>query len=70
MNTLLDHFSKLGMTQAELAERLGVRPPTVSDWLRGVKRPKPCRVPDLARELRVSPERLFTLLYQPKRTGR
>lgn len=63
MKTLADHLDRAGITQARLAERLNVSQPTVSDWVRGVKKPRPSKVPELARVLGIPVSRLFVDLY-------
>jgi len=44
-----------GLTQADLADRLGVVPSTVSFWESGTTIPEPKRIPELAKVLGVSP---------------
>jgi tetratricopeptide (TPR) repeat protein/DNA-binding XRE family transcriptional regulator len=52
----------VGLTQEQLAERLGVERTTVVRWERGETRPLPWIWPKLARALKVSAERLEELL--------
>ena len=48
-----------GMSQLELAARLGVGQPTVSNWESGYAVPRTQQLPDIARVLQVSIDRLF-----------
>lgn len=46
----------VGMTQAELAERLGVEPPSVSRWESGGYSPRPSRLAEMAKILGRPPD--------------
>ena len=50
---------KLKMTQAELAEKLGVRQSTISQWESGISVPRADKLPQLARLLGCSIDELF-----------
>lgn len=54
-----DRRTALGVTQAELAERLGIRQPAVSAWERGTAYPSPELYLPLARELDTDVETLL-----------
>jgi tetratricopeptide (TPR) repeat protein/DNA-binding XRE family transcriptional regulator len=54
----------VGLTQAQLAERLNVERTTVVRWERGQAQPLPWLRPKLAKALRVSPERIDDLLVR------
>ena len=51
--------AKMGMTQAELADALGVRYQTVSKWELGITLPDIALLPDLADQFNVSLDELF-----------
>jgi transcriptional regulator with XRE-family HTH domain len=51
------------ISQSELARRLGVSQPTVSDWISGKKTPSGDKVLSLAKEMGVTPERVLKFLY-------
>jgi transcriptional regulator with XRE-family HTH domain len=52
----------VGLTQEQLAERLGVERTTVMRWERGQTQPQPWLRPQLAKALRVSADRIEELL--------
>ncbi len=54
----------LGMTQTELARRLGVRGATVSKWECGGSIPEPEQYPKLAEVFSITPEEV-TYLFAP-----
>ena len=48
-----------GLTQTELADRMGVHPQTISKWERGISQPDISQLAALASALGVSIEELF-----------
>src|SRR5690242_12847673 len=50
------------MNQSQLAEALGVRQKTVSDWERGTARPRPAHMKNLCDVLGVTPDELLAAL--------
>jgi tetratricopeptide (TPR) repeat protein/transcriptional regulator with XRE-family HTH domain len=56
----------LGLTQEQLAELLGVDRITVARWEWGESEPLPWIRPELAKALKVSPERIEALLVRPE----
>lgn len=70
MTALAKHIERAGITQTLIAETLGVSHPTVSDWVRGVKRPKPERVFALAKLLGIPESQLYSDLYSPRKNRR
>lgn len=58
---LKDALYALGITQKELAKRIGVNPVTVSRYLSGGQFPDPELIPPLCRALKVSSDWLFGL---------
>lgn len=48
-----------GLTQTELASRLGLAPNTVCQWESGDRKPPSDRIPDLARALGCGIEELY-----------
>lgn len=48
-----------GFTQQELAERINVSVSSLSNMERGIRKPKPFLLENIARALEVSPEELF-----------
>jgi transcriptional regulator with XRE-family HTH domain len=55
-----------GMTQQEIAEKMGVHQPKVSEWLRGLRTPNSKTILKLAEVLQESPEELMLKLQQIK----
>ncbi len=55
-----------GLTQENLADKLGVSPLTVFLWEHGKRYPRPGNVPRLAKVLHVAPEDLILLLNTNK----
>jgi len=53
---LTARLERLGMSQVELADAIGVTASTVSRWTHGSRTPIDAIIPDLARALRVPPE--------------
>ena len=51
----------IGISQCEMAERLGVKQGIISAWERGTNEPPINRIPDIAREYRIAPEELFDI---------
>ncbi len=49
MKALRRYLEDEGMTQKQLAEKLGVKQPSVNDWLTGRKYPTGPRLRDIAR---------------------
>ena len=54
----------LGFSQEYLAAVLGIERSTVARWERGVTDPRPWQRPELARQLKVTPEELYELLCE------
>lgn len=63
VNFIEKHLNDAGISQSELARRLGISQPTVSDWISGKKRPSGDKVLALAKELGIPPERVLKHLY-------
>ncbi len=63
VNFIEKHIRDAGISQSELARRLGVSQPTVSDWIAGKKTPSGDKVLLLAREMGIAPERVLKQLY-------
>jgi transcriptional regulator with XRE-family HTH domain len=55
-----------GMTQQEIAEKMGVHQPKVSEWLRGLRTPNSKTILKLAEVLQETPEELMLKLQQIK----
>lgn len=51
-----------GLTQTELAKKLGTTTGSVGSWERGEFAPRPKRVPQLAEILGVEPKEIFLIL--------
>ena len=51
---------KLGMSQAELAQKMGVRQNTISGWERGTRQPSIAKIKQLALSLECSIEDLLS----------
>ena len=62
-NEIRRYRLRLGLTQRELAKRLGVRLATFSDWERGVTCPSMPMVFKLARLLNILAEGLYPEMY-------
>ena len=54
------------MTQLEIAEKMGVHQPKVSEWLRGLRTPNSKTILKLAEVLQETPEELMLKLQQIK----
>jgi transcriptional regulator with XRE-family HTH domain len=63
VNFIEKYIRDSGISQSELARRLGVSQPTVSDWISGKKTPSGDKVLSLAKEMGVTPERVLKFLY-------
>ena len=63
MNLIEKYIRDVGISQSELARRLGVSQPTVSDWIAGKKTPSGDKVLSLAKEMGITPERVLKQLY-------
>jgi transcriptional regulator with XRE-family HTH domain len=63
VNFIEKYIRDSGISQSELARRLGVSQPTVSDWISGKKTPSGDKVLSLAKEMDVTPERVLKYLY-------
>ena len=55
-----------GMTQHEIAEKMGVHQPKISEWLRGLRTPNSKTILKLAEVLKEQPEDLLIKLQQIK----
>jgi transcriptional regulator with XRE-family HTH domain len=55
-----------GMTQQEIAEKMGVHQPKVSEWLRGLRTPNSKTILKLAEVLQETPEELMLKLQKIK----
>jgi transcriptional regulator with XRE-family HTH domain len=65
--TLVRRRRALGISQSDLARRLGVQQQTVSRWENGDSVPRPVRIVQLAAELHVGPDDLLRSAgYMPK----
>ncbi len=62
MTTLVTHRLAKGLTQGQLASRMGVHLSTVSAWETGRAVPQPSRLPELARMLGIDPLKLARLM--------
>jgi transcriptional regulator with XRE-family HTH domain len=62
---LRDQMRLLGLSQADVAARVGVRQQTVSKWLTGETQPRVKLLPALADTLGVTPADLSTALVAP-----
>lgn len=56
-----------GLTQAELAERAGIRQQRVAEWERGVHLPRPAAQRQLAEALGVTPAQVFEAIEESAR---
>lgn len=54
-NSIARYLEKSGKSQKTFADELGVSQPTVSDWVRGEKKPEGENVTKVARALGVKP---------------
>lgn len=70
MTPLAKYIERSGLTQSAVGDAVGVSYPTVSDWVRGVKRPRPERVAALAKVLAVPESELYSVLYSPRKNRR
>jgi transcriptional regulator with XRE-family HTH domain len=64
VNFIEKYLTEAGISQSELARRLGVSQPTVSDWIAEKKRPSGDKVLALAKEMGISVERVLKYLYE------
>ena len=55
-----------GMTQQEIAEKMGCKQPHVSDWLNGNRNPSPKNLMKLSYVLDISPYKLVEILQLSK----
>ena len=63
---LAPNLRRAGMTQAELARRIGVSKTSVSQWIRGGMSPQADLLPKIAKELDCSIDSLFRIpLFPP-----
>jgi transcriptional regulator with XRE-family HTH domain len=65
METVRDARERLSFTQEELAERCGCHATTISHIERGREQPSLELFAHMARELKITPTRLLTLLRKP-----
>ena len=59
MERLREYMTSSGLTQAELARRLGVSQPTVSDWLSGNIKPTVRRLLTISKKTGISVDELL-----------
>ena len=58
---LWDQWEYLGLTQAELAENLGLTQALITNYERGLHNPPTTRLPDIAKALGIGVEQLYVL---------
>ena len=58
-----------GMTQQEIADKMGVHQPKVSEWLRGLRTPNSKTIVKLAEVLQETPEDLLLKLQSMKNSN-
>jgi transcriptional regulator with XRE-family HTH domain len=68
MNYLKFHRMTLGLTQAQVAKKAGIRQGTYCDYERGLKRPRPITHKRLAEALQRPPEEFTARLYGVRET--
>ena len=56
---IAEQLALAGLTQTELARRLGVSDPTVCGWIKGYCAPRAARIPDIAEALGISVGSLY-----------
>lgn len=61
MQGLMPNLRRAGMSQAELARRIGVSKTSVSQWIRGGMSPQAELLPKIAKELDCSIDSLFRI---------
>lgn len=66
MQRIVKFRKKAGLSQADLAQRVGVSQPTVCDWENGEKVPTGDNLVALARELKVLPSEIIADLYDSR----
>ena len=64
MSTLQKFRELAVLTQAELAEKVGVSATTISHWETGSKRPRASNIRKLAEVLEVTPQDILTALHE------
>jgi transcriptional regulator with XRE-family HTH domain len=55
-----------GMTQQEIAQKMGCKQPHISDWLNGIRSPSPRNLMKLSDVLEISPYKLADILELSK----
>jgi len=67
MSTLQELREQAILTQAELAEKVGVSSTTISHWETGSKRPRVANIRKLATALDVTPQAILAALQEAAR---
>ena len=65
MNAIERNRKKVGKTQAELADELGVTQGNISQWENGIAFPRMNKLPELAKALDCSIDELFSENERP-----
>jgi len=70
MNCVARYIERQKITHRELADRVGVSQPTVSDWVNGKKAPSRDSLPRLSAELGMRPSRILADFYDASAAAR
>lgn len=65
MNCIARHLETKGLSQKAFAARVQVSQPTVSEWVRGAKKPEGENILKVARELGVEPIEVLADFHLP-----